>query len=197
MELIAIVIAVVAAFVAYRLGHHSGERNGASQTNRELIRGATSELGDAQQNELAQRMGELTRRAPSSHLKNLGAFTARAFEMGKLLATANRDAGEAFQERMSAPKGDKVRIDLSMPQLHAIERLADFGFHQMLRPETRDPWRFRSREEAYEAAASIDSLSRLVGLESNEDASMRSLRMDGSGDRQAMIAFAFRTTPQE
>jgi hypothetical protein len=95
MGIITIVIAVVAAYLAYRLGYHEGERKGASAAQRALIEGATSGLSDARKNELAEWMGELSQRAPSSKLKNIDAFVERATELGGLLATINRDHGAA------------------------------------------------------------------------------------------------------
>jgi len=72
--------------------------------------------------------------------------------------------------------------------------MANYGFHHMLSPDACDPWRFKTRDKAYEAARCIDCVSTLIGLEAEEDELMRKLRMDGSADRQARIALAFRTT---
>lgn len=135
-------------------------------------------------------------RAGQSKVKNINEFASRAAELGALIASANRDSGEAFQELMSQPKRGKVRVDLTLPQLRAIERMAGFGFGQMLKRETRSPWRFESRDEAYEAAQSVDALSRLIGLEADRDATDRDMRIDASGDRQFLIAAAFADKPQ-
>jgi hypothetical protein len=95
----AIVVGLVAAFMGYRLGYSKGIRVGASKTQSELVRGATVDLSETDQNSLAEQMGELRKERPSSSIRNLDQFTRKAFELGRLVAQANWHAGAAYQER--------------------------------------------------------------------------------------------------
>lgn len=193
MEFWTIVICVVVGIICYRRGHRSGERNGVSRVQDAIVKGAAGGLSDAQQNELAERIRELNAQTPKSGM-TIEHFARRAFNLGDLLATANHSAGEMLQDRASQPTRGRVRVDLTLPQLRSIDRMASYGFNRMIRAETRDPWRFQTRDEAHEAASSIDALSRLIGLETSGDETDRLMRIDASGDRQFLIAAAFADT---
>ena len=101
MELIFCLMTFVAAFLIFGMGYKRGIRVGASKTQSELLRGATLDLSDLQQNALAVELGHVGQETPSSLIRDLDTFVFRAFQMGRLVATANWQAGAAFQESSS------------------------------------------------------------------------------------------------
>src|SRR5262249_44066308 len=106
-----IIVAVLAVFVAFHMGRKNGIRIGASRTESELMRGATLGLNESEQNELAEQIRQVKKERPASFIRNLDEFVLRTFELGRLVAEANRQAGVVYQQR----REDQYRRDQYRP----------------------------------------------------------------------------------
>ena len=87
--------------VAFRIGWQIGMRAAALKAQSELMRGATLELSEGERHNLALQLRHLARKLPTSSVRSLDDFVARAFVVGRLVAEANWKAGVSSERRKS------------------------------------------------------------------------------------------------